>query len=48
MTAGAAAKVWSTVLRPVATATFRDLLSISLAALLIVFLLPAALSAAAR
>ena len=48
MTAGAAARVWINVLKPVASATVRDFLSISLVALLIVFLLPAALSAAAR
>jgi hypothetical protein len=48
MTTGAAAKAWGAVLKPVASATLRGLLSISLAALLIVFLLPAALGAAAR
>ncbi len=47
MTPWAAGRVWGTVLKPVARATIQGVLGISLAAVLIIFLLPVALSAAA-
>jgi hypothetical protein len=48
VTAAASVRTWVAAAKPVASTTIRDLAGISIAAILILFLLPAALIAAAH